>query len=124
MEGEKHTLLIADDEQVNYYLLEMWLKEKYHLVHVTDGKEVLSYLLENPNKVDLILMDLNMPFLDGKTTVAMLRNQNCTLPIIVQSAFILEQEINDLKAIGCNGVLEKPLQRKKLEQLLVTFLAK
>ncbi|NJB36445.1 response regulator [Croceivirga sp. JEA036] len=124
MEEKKYTLLVADDEQVNFYLLEMWLKEKYNLAHVTDGTEVLFYLKKYPNQVDLIVMDLNMPILNGKATIAQLRKEGFTLPIIVQSAFILEEELEELKALGCDDVIEKPLHQKELEHLLVTILKK
>jgi signal transduction histidine kinase/CheY-like chemotaxis protein/ligand-binding sensor domain-containing protein len=115
------TILIAEDEESNYQFLEMLLvKTNVNLLRANDGIEAIQ--LFKDNKVDLILMDIKMPNMDGIEATKEIRKVDSEIPIIIQSAFAMENdEIVSLKA-GCNDYISKPIKKdillKKANKLL------
>ena len=86
---EKATILIAEDTDSNFDLLNAILGRKYHLVRARDGMEAVTMYDEvNP---DLILMDIKMPNLDGLEATRIIRQLSAEVPIIAQSAYAYEQ---------------------------------
>ena len=115
------TIMIAEDEHVNYLLLEMWLKGKCHILHATDGNEAIELFEKHP-EIALILMDIKMPYTDGKEATKAIRKINGTIPILAQSAFVMDYENQDILESGCNAVLNKPIRKEEFNALLNKFL--
>ena len=89
---EKATILIAEDTDSNFDLLNAILGRKYHLVRARDGMEAVTMYDEvNP---DLILMDIKMPNLDGLEATRIIRQLSAEVPIIAQSAYAYEHDRN------------------------------
>lgn len=87
---EKATILIAEDTDSNFDLLNAILGRKYHLVRAKDGMEAVTMYDEvNP---DLILMDIKMPNLDGLEATRIIRQLSAEVPIIAQSAYAYEHD--------------------------------
>lgn len=118
------TFLIGEDELINYRLLEvMLLKTKAKLLHGNNGQETLNLFKNNPN-IDLILMDIKMPEMDGSEVTKEIRKFNTEVPIIAQTAYALEEEkVKSLEA-GCNAYITKPINKKDLLNLINSFLDK
>ncbi|MDT0539020.1 MULTISPECIES: hybrid sensor histidine kinase/response regulator [Croceitalea] len=117
---EKPTILVAEDEEVNYYLLEMWLSEYCNLLHAYNGSQVLE-LLEK-EKVDLVLMDIKMPYMNGVEATKEIRKKNKNIPIIAQSAFVMQSEIENILSSGCNEIMTKPIKRQTFQKVLSEYL--
>ena len=116
------TFLIGEDELINYRLLEVILaKTKVRLLHGNNGPETLRLFNENPH-IDLILMDIKMPEMDGSDVTREIRKLNNKVPIIAQTAYALEEEkVKSLEA-GCNAYITKPIIKKDLLELIDSFL--
>lgn len=112
------TILIAEDELINFRLLEVILaKTKVKLLHGTDGIETLKLFNANPF-IDLVLMDIKMPALDGCEVTKEIRKINNIVPIIAQTAYALEEEREKSLEAGCNNYITKPINKKELLQLI------
>lgn len=96
---EKATILIAEDTDSNFDLLNAILGRKYRLVRARDGMEAVTMYDEvNP---DLILMDIKMPNLDGLEATRIIRQLSAEVPIIAQSAYAYEHDRNAAEEAGC-----------------------
>lgn len=117
------TILIAEDELINYRLLQVMLsKSKVQLLHALNGAEALLLFKRTPH-IDLILMDLKMPEMDGIEVTREIRRINCQIPIIAQTAFALDEEKNKSLEAGCNAYITKPINKKELICLIDSFLS-
>ncbi|MCP4216142.1 MAG: PAS domain S-box protein [bacterium] len=102
-------ILIAEDNPVNMELLCEQLKEEGFddLVTAENGEEAVEKALTlSP---DLILMDIEMPLMNGNEATAYLRKKNCTIPIIVLSAYAMHDDIEKSKQAGAEGYITKPI---------------
>ena len=114
--GKRKTILVAEDISSNYLLVSAMLGKQYHLLHAVNGREALELLKTHP--VDLILMDMKMPEMDGLTATKEIRKFNATIPIIALSAYAFESDKLAALEAGCNDYLVKPVDRVKLESVL------
>ena len=108
------TILIAEDVPTNYMLIEAVLsKTKVNLIWARNGQEAVDKCLNNEN-IDLVLMDIQMPVMNGmEATRAILKIRN-SLPIIGQTAFTFNYEEEKIKKAGCSRVLTKPISPEAL----------
>lgn len=117
---EKATILIAEDTDSNFDLLNAILGRKYHLVRAKDGMEAVTMYDEvNP---DLILMDIKMPNLDGLEATRIIRQLSAEVPIIAQSAYAYEHDRNAAEEAGCNDFISRPIAQEKLKEKIKKWL--
>jgi CheY-like chemotaxis protein len=112
----KQKILVVDDEQFSLDILQFYLTQKgYEVVQAVDGLAALKKLEENPD-VDLILIDRMLPKLGGLECVRKIRGDDRfrRLPIIVQSALALPEQIDEGVEAGANHYLAKPYDRSTL----------
>ena len=102
-------ILVAEDNQVNQTVIRSLLKKLgYAAVELAkDGQEAVDKALAEP--FDIILMDCQMPRLDGYEATRALRGAGIALPIVAVTASAMEQEIERCFAVGMNDVLAKPV---------------
>lgn len=113
-------ILIAEDTDSNYDLLNAILGKQYRLVRANDGMEAV--LLYDEVKPDLILMDIKMPNLDGLEATKIIRELSATVPIIAQSAFAYEHDVKAAMEAGCNDFIAKPIAQSKLKEVINKWL--
>lgn len=117
---EQATILIAEDTDSNFDLLNAILGRKYRLVRARDGMEAVTMYDEvNP---DLILMDIKMPNLDGLEATRIIRQLSAEVPIIAQSAYAYEHDRNAAEEAGCNDFISKPIAQEKLKEKIKKWL--
>lgn len=120
VETEKATILIAEDTDSNFDLLNAILGRKHRLVRAKDGMEAVTMYDEvNP---DLILMDIKMPNLDGLEATRIIRQLSAEVPIIAQSAYAYEHDRNAAEEAGCNDFISKPIAQEKLKEKIKKWL--
>ena len=107
---KKHdSILIAEDDDFNFLVLErLLIPYHYRIIHAKNGKEVINAFLSQKN-IALILMDIQMPVMDGFTATKEIRKISNKVPIIVQTAFATEKVREIAIKSGCNDFITKPL---------------
>lgn len=116
-----HTILIAEDEEINYLyiktLLEKSTEVKYKTIHAKNGNEAVEIFKSNP-EIDLILMDLKMPLMNGFDAATAINKLKPNIPILAQSAYTTMEDKKNAFAAGCCEFLTKPLNGKQLMEVL------
>ena len=113
-------ILVAEDTDSNFDLLEAILGKDHRLIRAHDGMEAVTMFDEV--KPDLILMDIKMPNLDGLEATKIIRELSATVPIIAQSAFAYEQDRKAAEEAGCNDFIAKPIADDKLKAMIHKWL--
>jgi len=113
------TILVAEDTDSNYKLLDAMIGKSYKLIRAKNGMEAVT-MFENLHP-ELILMDIKMPVMNGLEATVIIRKMS-TVPIIAQSAFAFDEDrINALKC-GCNDFLAKPFNKKQVMEMINKYL--
>jgi len=115
--GEKIILLADDEPMLSELLAELLETNGYSVIKVSSGKEVLTVLTEEI-KVDLAIIDYNMPGLSGLETIAEIRKLNLNIPIILSSGSMWVNQEVDLASFKIDGQLNKPYE---FEAMLATI---
>jgi CheY-like chemotaxis protein len=119
-----HVLLVEDDE-LNQKVAKFFLADTKIKVSTAENGAVALQLLALPNNYDLVLMDMQMPVMDGLTATQKIRHElKLDIPIIAMTAHALPSEIEKSFAAGANGHLIKPIQAAQLYETLSIYLAK
>ncbi|RUT79085.1 hybrid sensor histidine kinase/response regulator [Ancylomarina longa] len=118
----KYLIYVAEDDSSSYLLIEELLMEsKARLRRAKNGKELLNMV--QMQKPDLILMDINMPVMNGYTAISEIRKQYPKLAIIAQTAYAMEEEHQKCIRCGCNDYISKPINAnlliRKIEKQLI-----
>jgi len=119
------SLLIVEDNLINQKVLTNLLHlSNIKLSIANNGQEAVDMVKDNKNKFDIILMDINMPIMDGYTATQMIRldSKFDTLPIVAFTALVLDSEIKKMFNAGINAFLAKPLNVGKLYTALAMYL--
>ena len=120
IEREKVTLLIAEDNESNYMLFESILSSHYKLIHAWDGVEAVE--LFNEHNPQLVIMDINMPRMDGYEATREIRKKSTTVPIIAVTAYAFASDKERIMENGFNSYVSKPINAKKLDEELKSAL--
>ena len=116
------TLLVAEDEESNFLLIEAILKDAgVTLVHVVDGVELLEKI-DTGITIDLILLDIKMPRMSGTQAIKIIRESYPDVPVIVQTAYDKTDHRKQCKELGCNEFMVKPLGKKEVLDILSKYL--
>ncbi len=114
------SILVAEDTDSNFELLNAIIGRKYKLIRATDGIEAVTMFEEIVP--DLILMDIKMPNLDGLEATKIIREISPDVPIIAQSAYAYEQDQRAAREAGCNDFIAKPIMIDALNKILSKWL--
>lgn len=110
---QKSTILVAEDNQDNYELIEAIIGNDHNLIHAKDGEEAVRlFQLKNPS---LILMDIKMPVMNGIEAIRLIRKESPFYPpIIAVSAYAFDSDKKELISNGCKDFLTKPFDKQLL----------
>ena len=112
------TILIAEDNDMNFVLIrEILFNYNIKLLHAWNGKEALV-LFKKEKHIDLILMDLKMPVMDGYEALKQIRSINPKIPVIAQTAYASDTDKEEIMSAGFNDYITKPINEYKLVQML------
>ena len=116
----RFNILLVEDEEADAHLVKAAILENHILAdlrHVTDGREALEYLrhqaprFADSQRPDLILLDLNMPRMDGRECLAALKQdpELCNIPVVVLTTSEVERDIVASYHLGAAGYITKPM---------------
>lgn len=110
---EGKVFLIAEDDKFSYKFLESFLKQtKAEVLHAIDGKEAIDICLKN--NIDLVLMDIQMPEMNGLQATEVIKKFNKHLPVIAQTANAINEEKQKCYEAGCDDFVTKPVNIAEL----------
>lgn len=113
------TVLVVDDEPPIRALLTCLLEPLgYAVLGACDGREALGILRERAQRLDLVLLDLQLPEHDGASVLRAIRRLRPGVPVVVQSGHVAEELSGRLGGLSVEGVLEKPFHARNVIQLL------
>lgn len=118
----KTVLIVEDNETSNIYFEAALRKTKASLIWAKNGLEGIEKVKTNAH-IDLILMDINMPKMDGIEATRIIKTLYPQIIVVVQTAFILSGEERMCQEAGCDEFITKPIRLKYLLDTLNRYLA-
>lgn len=120
LETDTKLVLVAEDEDTNYKLVESVLGKRYKLIRANDGIEAVTMAEEyRPN---LILMDIRMPNMSGLDSTRIIKEVHSTVPIIALSAYAFDSDIQEACSAGCDEFIAKPFRLETLIETVEKYL--
>ena len=119
-QGKK--ILIVEDNDANYMIFNAYLKVTgLQLIWVKTGEEAVTYC-DNYDSIDLVLMDIKLPGMDGYEATRKIRALRKNVPIIAQTAYAMDSDRQRSIDAGCDDFISKPILKDKLYNLLSNYL--
>ena len=117
-------VLVVDDIEVNnFYISEILKSIDVDCVCATSGSEAIEKCKKDP-AIQLILMDIQMPDMDGVETLQEIKKIRPSLPIIAQTAYALIGDREKFLSLGCDDYLSKPIDPELLKKTVKKYLSK
>lgn len=121
---EEKTIVIVDDTKFNFVLLRAHLrKTKANLIWIENGQDAIEFVKKSPD-IDLILMDIRMPVLDGIEATRVIKSIAPQIPIIIQTASVMGQAFDEIGLSGCDDTIFKPIDGPALMSAITKTLEK
>ena len=122
----KQVILIVEDGDVNFLFLKTILLKmkgyKFVVHRAENGKEAVE-ICEKNDGIDLVLMDIRMPIMDGYTATKKIKKIRPQLPIVAQTAYSTEEDIQKALDAGCDDFVSKPVDRKILKPIINKYIS-
>ena len=113
-------ILMADDNPLNQKLVRIMLRNSgYRLSVAKDGEEAVAVYTSEPDKFDMILMDIRMPRMDGRKAAKVIRDMGFrNIPIIAMTAASMEDHREECLQCGMNDYIAKPIEKESVLQMV------
>ena len=126
-EKEPFNILVVDDNEDNRLLFWSYFKNTPHKIYLAENGQmaVIKFTAEK-DKYNLVLMDMQMPLMDGYTATSQIRaweqeNMLESTPIVALTAYALKEDIQKSLEAGCNGHVTKPIKKTQLLETVATY---
>lgn len=113
-------VLVAEDDNSNYRLIDAVLSKNYTLIRARNGVEAVDLFKNHP--VDVILMDVKMPIMTGLEALLEIRKISPDVPVIMQTAYAFDSDKEEAQRAGCNDFITKPIQIEVLKSVMKKYL--
>lgn len=121
MQMQKLKVLLVEDDEISKMLLTQAMKTySSEILNARTGTETVGIVQNNPD-IDLIMMDIQMPDMDGYEATRQIRKFNKDVIIIAQSAFGLSRDSEKALEVGCNEYITKPINQDVLRKMLAKY---
>lgn len=111
---EDKTILVVEDIKMNFVVIKIQLrKTKAKTLWIENGWDAVEYV-KNQNKVDLILMDIRMPVMDGIEASKTIKELYPHIPIIIQTASAMGSAFEEISNSNCDDTILKPIDANNL----------
>jgi signal transduction histidine kinase/CheY-like chemotaxis protein len=112
------SILIVEDDEINAQLLKEIIKKHFaNYEHVTNGEQALTFLKVNPT-IDIVLLDMNMPIMNGYEAAKAIKRAFPTITIIAQTANAVLGDREKALEAGCDEYIAKPIDQNQLLALI------
>lgn len=114
MENNEISILIAEDEFINFCYFEAVLeKHLFKIIHAKNGEKAIELFNENDD-VSLVLMDINMPKINGEEAMLKIKEKDKNIPIIAMTAYAMKEDKKNLINAGFTDYISKPVSEEEL----------
>jgi two-component system, cell cycle response regulator DivK len=122
MNWEGHSILVVEDDQMNYNYLDVLLKPtKARVLHARDGEMAIELCEQHPG-ISVVLMDLRLPLLNGLEAAKQILGFRRGLPIIAQTAYAREYDREQALDAGCCDFIAKPVRANEMLELIRKYI--
>lgn len=116
------TILIAEDEEYNqYFFLEIFRTTKAKVLMAGNGLEAIEYVKNSPG-IDIALLDIRLPVIDGLKAAVEIRKINTSIPLIAQTAYSDPKDRKEAIQAGFDAFISKPINKDELFSLIKSLL--
>ena len=115
-----YRILIVEDNKINQVVTKKILESNNFKCTIVDDGYAAINLLET-DKFDIVLMDINMPIINGFETTKLIRNKGITIPIVALTAFDKQEITEQVLSSGMNDIIVKPFEQAKLFQIIMNL---
>ncbi len=120
---KEKTILIAEDDDLNFRLITEGLKKtRIKIIRAKDGEETLRLFNRHADQLELVLMDIRMPEIDGYECTRIIKSKYPEMPVIAQTAYAMSAERDQTKQVGCDDYISKPMNMKHLIEKMSRYL--
>ena len=124
VKSKQITILIVEDDFTSFKYLSRLLKNNdFIILKAENGLQAVD-LVKNTPEIDLILMDIRMPVMDGLEATKLIKKIRPDLPVIAQTAYAFSQERSKVLSEGCDDYISKPVEKNELLKLVAKFINK
>lgn len=124
----KKLIMVVEDNGLNREMLVGILEENYRVLDAENGQEALNLLEQYKDEVALILLDIQMPVMDGYEATRCIRESGHpdakTVPIVAMTAYAFEEDVRRALEAGMNAHTAKPVNMEKLKELMLRLTGK
>ncbi|WP_193244983.1 response regulator, partial [Vibrio navarrensis] len=113
---------VVEDTQSNQMVIKLLLSKLGHKVFMANnGSEAIEFIGRDEVSLDMVLMNVSMPVMDGLTATRTLRSNGFQVPIVALTAHALESDRQDCLESGMDSFIAKPVRKHELESVIQTF---
>jgi CheY-like chemotaxis protein len=120
--GHETVLLVDDEDNIIQVAKEMLERMGYEVLVARNGNEALDVVKDNPQKVDLLILDMIMPGLSGGKTFDRVREIRGDLKVLLSSGYSINGEAEEILQRGCDGFIQKPYTMNELSKKITHIL--
>lgn len=121
---EDKIILVVDDTKMNFVVLKTQLrKTKADVIWIENGYDAVQFI-KNGNKVDLVLMDIRMPVMDGIEASRTIKAIDPGIPVVIQTASVMGSAFEEISTSNCDDTIFKPIDANKLIEIIVNLFEK
>ncbi|MBB6479952.1 PAS domain-containing hybrid sensor histidine kinase/response regulator [Spirochaeta isovalerica] len=121
----KGTILLVDDEEINRITGKDLLESLgYSVITAENGEESLSIFKENIGRIDLVIMDMTMPIMNGAETLEILKNEKPDLKAIIATGHAEYEKLNQIRDLGFNQFVKKPYSLGEMSHKIFSMIEK
>ncbi len=119
---ENKTVLVVEDDEASFEFLKIMLERiGLKVMLATDGKKAIKYCQDNKD-INLVLMDINMPIMNGYLATKEIKKFRPELKIIAQTAFAIVGDREKALEAGCDDYISKPIDLQELQNLIIKYI--
>jgi PAS domain S-box-containing protein len=122
LQAEGKVVLVAEDDDTNFMYIEAALsKEKINLIRAFNGAEAVEMVKNRPD-IQLVLMDIKMPILNGYNATRQIKELRHELPVVMQTAYAMTEERGHAFEAGCDDYIAKPIRKSELIETVLKYI--
>lgn len=118
----KIKVLIAEDDHVSFLYLSKILKESQFIILHAENGEIAVDIVRNTPDIELIIMDIRMPELDGFEAIKQIKSLKPNLPVIAQTSYAFSEDREKIISAGFSEYLSKPIEQSQLLKLIENYI--